>query len=35
MAPVSNPDKDLDSPDGGEARLMAFLSTVFQVLRLM
>lgn len=29
MAPVSNPDKDLDAPDGGEACLMASLSTVF------
>lgn len=35
MAPVSNPDKDLDAPDGGEAGLVAFLSTLFQVIRSM
>lgn len=35
MGPVSNPDKDLDGPDGGEACLMAFLRIVFQVIRSM
>lgn len=32
MAPVSNPDKDLDAADGGEAGLMAFSSAGFQVI---